>query len=157
MVFKLLGGRPGGGRLEGGDITRGRLGNAAGGSFLALQPPASGSWGSIVAIIRRHSLHESHPTGSVHCGGSVRGSRRYDHFDGYATPSLVQHGPGGRLRPPRTASFSPRDCLDFADVGCHLVAKEQRAVESSRFGFALVIIKYGKSLISYGHFLAARI
>ena len=90
----------------------------------------------LLGFDRRHSLHESHPMGSVHCGGSVRGSRRYHHFDGYGTPSLVQHGPGGRLQPPRTAIVLSREggdttlivSCDFPDVGSHLVAKEQRAV-----------------------------
>ena len=30
----------------------------------------------LLGFDRRRSLHESHPMGSVHCGGSVRGSRR---------------------------------------------------------------------------------
>ena len=70
--------------------------------FPCVAATASGSWGSIVA----HSLHESHPVGSVHCGGSVRGSRRYHHFDGYATPSLVQHGQGDGFSRPGLPSFS---------------------------------------------------
>jgi len=130
-----------GGRLEGGDITRGRLGNAAGGSLPALQPLHLALGVRPSPFPSRVAPHGQRPLWWVCPGQSPLASfRRIRHaFSGTtrswgaasAAPDCIRFSAPVSQGVPRVSlheGVTTGTKCDFPDVGSHLVAKEQRAV-----------------------------